>query len=103
MRAILDELAHLKSSCAAYYRGGVEQEPENIPGKILGPGYTQRQLHELAVQQALEKRGVPASNVPRYVEAFELIRGTRYDDWDIPVEWERGDRNAPGRTSGGRG
>ncbi len=92
MRAILDELGALKSSCAVYWRGGIEQEPENIPGKILGPGYTQRELHELAVRRALEARGEPESEVPRYVEALKVIRESRRDDWDEPVEWERGGR-----------
>lgn len=91
MRAILDELGALKRSRAGGWRGGVYQEPANIPGKILGPGYTQRELCELAVRRALEARGEPVGNLeaPRYVEALEVLCGTRRDDWDEPVEWER--------------
>jgi hypothetical protein len=39
-RDILNEFACLKRSRAVGYRGGVRIEPEDIPGKILGPGYT---------------------------------------------------------------
>ena len=37
---ILDEFARLKASRAVHYRGGKRIESEDIPGKILGPGYT---------------------------------------------------------------
>ena len=75
MTAILDEIAHLRSSCASGLRGGVPIVPEDIPGKILGPSYTQRQLYELAVRRALEKRGVPKEEEARYVEALEVMGG----------------------------
>ena len=91
MMAILDEIAHLRSSCASGLRGGVPIVPEDIPGKILGPGYTQRQLCELAVQRALEKRGVqrgvPKEEEARYVQALEVMTEER-GDWDEPVGWE---------------
>ena len=75
MSAILDEIAHLRSSRAYGLRGGVPIVPEDIPGKILGPSYTQRQLYELAVRRALEKRGVPKEEEARYVEALEVMGG----------------------------
>ena len=40
IRDILDEFARLKASRAVHYRGGKRIESEDIPGKILGPGYT---------------------------------------------------------------
>jgi hypothetical protein len=55
MRDILDEFAYLKASRAVGYRGGVRIEPEDIPGKILGPDYTTEQLWELAERRVLER------------------------------------------------
>ena len=51
----MDELAHLKSSRAVHYRAGERIEPEDIPGKILGPGYTWEDLRELAIKRVLER------------------------------------------------
>jgi hypothetical protein len=58
MLDILDEVASLKASRAVHYRGGtpmVRIEPEDIPGKILGPGYTPEDLWELARRRVLER------------------------------------------------
>jgi len=55
---ILDELAGLKASRAVHYRGGtpmVRIEPEDIPGKILGPGYTPEDVWKLARRRVLER------------------------------------------------
>jgi hypothetical protein len=54
-REILNEFALLKASGAAHYRAGVRIEPEDIPGKILGPGYTAEQVWELAERRVLER------------------------------------------------
>jgi hypothetical protein len=54
-RETLDEFAALKASGAARYRAGVCVEPEDIPGKILGPGYTTEQLWELAAKRVFER------------------------------------------------
>jgi hypothetical protein len=54
-REILDEFAALKASGAAHYRAGVRVEPEDIPGKILGPGYTTEQLWALAAKRVFER------------------------------------------------
>ena len=54
VRGILDEFARLKSSRAVHYRAGVRVEPEDIPGKILGAGYTSEQLWELAAKRVSE-------------------------------------------------
>ena len=75
LMAILDELAALKASRAHGFRGGVPIVPEDIPGKILGPDYTRDELCGLAVRRALETRGEPASEAPRYVEALRVMGG----------------------------
>jgi hypothetical protein len=54
-REILDEFARLKASGAVHYRAGVRIEPEDTPGKILGPGYTAEQVWELAERRVLER------------------------------------------------
>jgi len=55
IRDILDEFASLKASRAVHYRGGKRIEPEDIPGKILGPGYTTGDVWELARRRVLER------------------------------------------------
>jgi hypothetical protein len=52
---ILDEFASLKASRAVHYRGGKRIEPEDIPGKILGFGYTTGDEWELARRLVLER------------------------------------------------
>jgi hypothetical protein len=54
-REILDEFAALKASRAVHYRAGAHIEPEDIPGKILGPDYTTEQLWALAESRVLER------------------------------------------------
>jgi hypothetical protein len=56
VRDILDEFARLKASGAVHYRGGKRVEPEDIPGKILGPAYTLEDVWELARRRVLERR-----------------------------------------------
>jgi hypothetical protein len=55
IRDTLDELASLKASRAVHYRGGKRIEPEDMPGKILGPGYTTEDVWELARKRVLER------------------------------------------------
>ena len=55
VRDILDELARLKASRAVHWRGGKRIEPEDIPAKILGPGYTKEDVWELAERRVLER------------------------------------------------
>ena len=55
VRAILNEFAALKASRAVHYRARMHIEPEDIPGKILGPDYTTEQLWELAERRVLER------------------------------------------------
>jgi hypothetical protein len=54
IRDILDEFARLKASGAVHYRGGKRIESEDIPGTILGPGYTTEDVWELARRRVLE-------------------------------------------------
>jgi hypothetical protein len=55
IRDILDEFASLKASRAVHYRGGKRIEPEDIPAKILGPGYIKGDVWELAKRRVLER------------------------------------------------
>jgi hypothetical protein len=55
IRDILDEFASLKASRPVHYRGGKRIEHEDIPGKILGPGYTAEDVWELARRRVLER------------------------------------------------
>ena len=55
IRDTLDELASLKASRAVHYRGGKRIEPEDMPGKILGPGYTTEDVWKLARKRVLER------------------------------------------------
>jgi len=63
MRNILDEFARLKASRAVGYRAGKRIEPENIPGRILGPGYTKGELWEIAVRRVLEQEHNTAPDI----------------------------------------
>jgi hypothetical protein len=56
IRDTLNEFASLKASGAAHSRGGKRIEPEDIPAKILGPGYTKEELWELAERRVRERR-----------------------------------------------
>jgi hypothetical protein len=70
---ILDELASLKASRAVHYRGGtpmVRIEPEDIPRKILGPGYTPEDVWKLARRRVLER-------LERHLTREEVIRAAR--------------------------
>ena len=83
---ILDEVAGLKSSRAAGFRGGVPIEPEDIPGKILGAYYTWGQLVRLAVRRVFERKGLAGD------EHQELIR-----------DWTRGFEKLSTRSGRERG
>ena len=71
--SILDELAHLRQSCAERWTGpknSIRAEGENIPRKVLGPGYTYRQLLELAVRRSVEAGRVPSERSQDYLESL---------------------------------
>ena len=68
---ILNELSYLKQSCAERWTGpknSILVEGENVPRKVLGPGYTRRQLLELAVSRSVEAGRVPAERGQGYLE-----------------------------------
>lgn len=84
-RAILDEYAHLKASRAVHYRGGnppVRIEPEDIPGKILGPGYTSGQLIELAIRRVFEREELPEELVEGWLQMFKEFGKRLGRDWN---------------------
>jgi hypothetical protein len=82
LKIILNEIAYLKQSCAERWTGHRNQtrvEGENIPRKILGPGYTHRQLLELAVERAVEDGGVPVERSQGYLEYLCGLSGEPLD------------------------
>jgi hypothetical protein len=88
LKAILDELAYLKQSCAERWTGEKNMtcvEGEDIPRKMLGPGYTHRQFLELAVDRSVEDGGVPVERQQGYLEYLCKLSC----DPDAVVEWER--------------
>jgi hypothetical protein len=93
MIAILNEVASLKASCADRWTGEKNMtrvEGENIPRKVLGPGYTHRDLWRLAVERASASEALPEEDVPRWTAVvFELFGqlSTRHD-LDAVVESE---------------
>ena len=89
LRAILDELCILKSSCAVYYRGGVRMEPENIPRRVLGGGYTHADLWRLAVTRSVGAGKVPAERTESYIKFLREPWERAGKDPDGVVEWER--------------
>lgn len=89
LRVILNELGALKSSCAEHQRGGVRMEPENIPRRILGPGYTHVDLLRLAVSRSVGAGRVPAERVEAYVRFLRESWERAGKDLDAVVEWER--------------
>ena len=78
LAAIFDEISALKSSRAVRYRAGERIEPENLPEKLLGEGYTHAELRELAIARGLEKRGYSTQEIaellPVWLERFESSR-----------------------------
>jgi hypothetical protein len=92
VRDILDELARLKVSRAHGYRGGVPIEPEDIPGRILGPGYTTGQMVELAVRRVFERehqiapgileRHVVEDLIKKWTSMFEVFSARHGLDWN---------------------
>jgi len=85
-RMILDEFARLKASRAVHYRGGVPIEPEDIPGKILGPEYTTDDMMELAIRRVVPEQYADLSEESRQYIADgwnETIRSWTRLDWMV--------------------
>ncbi len=55
LRDTLDELAALKASGAVHYRAGRRIEGEDIPLRLLGPGYSREDVWRLAHRRVLER------------------------------------------------
>ena len=89
--AILDEFAALKASRAAGYRGGVPIVPEDIPGKILGTGYTTGELVELAVRRVLEREHekAPAAVTKGAVERYIIGWTQLFESLSAQQQWNR--------------
>ncbi len=89
LKAVVKELSDLKASASVHYRASRRVEGENIPRRILGPGYTHEDLWRLAVERCVDSGTVPA-------EMTEACIGVLRDRWeragkdpDAVVEWER--------------
>ena len=89
LKAVIKELSGLKASASVHYRAGRRVEGENIPRRVLGPGYNHDDLWRLAVFRCVEAGTVPA-------EMAEACMGVLRDRWeragkdlDVIVEWER--------------
>ena len=80
LHATLHELAALRSSGAVHYRGGRRIEPEDIPLRELGPGYTHAQLYTLAAERASARVGAevfPPEDVPAAIGALVALHEAR--------------------------
>jgi hypothetical protein len=92
VKAVLQEFARLKASCASRSSeaGGVDvtQVPgENIPRQILGPGYTYRQLIRLAGERASETGAFPEEEIEAATATMLGHSGGRIDVDEV-VRWE---------------
>ncbi len=96
VKAVLQEFARLKASCAprstprSSEAGGVDvtQIPgENIPRQILGPGYTYRQLIRLASERASEAGAFPEEEIEAATAIMLGLSGGRMDVDEV-VRWE---------------
>ena len=92
MKAVLQEFARLKASCASRSSeaGGVNvtQVPgENIPRQILGPGYAYRQLIRLAGERASETGAFPEEEIEAATATMLGHSGGRMDVDEV-VRWE---------------
>jgi hypothetical protein len=78
LRDIMAEFGRLKASRATgVFRGGdpTPIEPEDIPGQVLGPGYTTGQMMELAIRRVFERERGNAPDVLSGDEVENLIKG----------------------------
>jgi hypothetical protein len=89
LKAVVKELSDLKASASVHYCARRRVEGENIPRRVLGPGYTHADLWRLAVSRCV-KAGTVA------VEMTEACMGVLRDRWeragkdpDSVVEWEQ--------------
>ena len=90
LMAILGELAALRASGATHLRGGVRVEPEDIPRRVLGPGYTHGQLVGLAVSRAVEAGKVPAERAQDYLDFLRATSERHGKDPDAVADFRGG-------------
>jgi hypothetical protein len=96
--AVLDELGRLKASRAVQYRGGPDGptriEPEDIPGKILGPSYTRGELIQLAIRRALVRLDmVDEELIGVLTRTFRRLSEQHGLDWNKVEEAGGGEEN----------
>jgi hypothetical protein len=92
VKAVVQEFARLKASCAplSSEAGGVDvtRVPgENIPRQILGPGYTYRQLIRLAGERASEAGAFPEEEIEAVTATMLGLSDGRMDVDEV-VRWE---------------
>ncbi len=87
-REVMEEFGRLKASRAVGYRGQGPGKPlrriesEDIPGRILGPGYTTGDMMALAIERVFEREDLSASSlVAEWVLHFEGIFDRMGMDW----------------------
>jgi hypothetical protein len=88
--AILGELGELRASGATHLRAGVRVEPEDVPRKFLGPGYTRGQLLGLAVSRAVEAGKVPAERAHDYLDFLRATSERNGKDPDAVADFRGG-------------
>lgn len=91
LKTILNELSYLKQSCADRWIGEVNQTREtgeNIPRRVLGPGYTHGELLGLAVTRTVEAGTVSPGRAHAYLDYLRWLRELAGKDPDAVVEWE---------------
>ncbi len=92
-REVMEEFGRLKASRAVGYRGqGPGKplrriEPEDIPGRILGPGYTTGDMITLAIERVFERSGADEdlgdeALMAKWVRHFEGIFDRMGTDWN---------------------
>jgi hypothetical protein len=88
MRDVMKEFGHLKASRAIHYRGGpgglTRIEPEDIPGKVLGPTYTTGEMMQLVIRRMFECEEVSDVEelVVRWTPLFEAFFARAGRDWN---------------------
>lgn len=88
LRACLNEIGHLKASCARSPGSGARGPSQNIPLQILGPGYSYSELWRLAAERAVPEEWVePCLSYLR--EVWDRSAQRRGRTPDAVVEWER--------------